>query len=333
MRTLVTGATGFIGFHTARRLRECGHDVRVLVRDKEKALRVLGPLGINEDAIVVGDMTDADAVERALVGCDSVVHAAAGVSVTTGQTDFSANLRGTETVIGRACGRGLYTIFVSSVMAIFTSKAPMTGDSPLIRSKTHYGRSKTECDAWVRDRQATGAAVAIVYPPGVVGPDDPGFSESVKAYRAFLRGTLKSEGGNQLVDARDLAQLFVRMLEEKTPGRIIAGGHFFDWDQFTTMLETATGARISRITAPGWVLRFAARAMDVIGKLTGKPMPMTGEGIEIATRFAPMHDSRQVAELGVAWRPAVETVADLFRWYVDAERLPPKAVPILFPVD
>jgi hypothetical protein len=46
-----------------------------------------------------------------------------------------------------------------------------------------------------------------------------------------------------------------------------------------------------------------------------------------------MHDSRQVAELGVGWRPAVETVADLFRWYIDAERLPPKAVPALFPVD
>lgn len=329
MKTLVTGATGFVGYHTTKRLRAQGHEVRALVRDEKKAARVLAPLGLGAGDWVVGDMTDGEAVERALVGCDRVVHAAAGVSVTTRQTDFSANLRGTETVIGRACKVGLYSIFVSSVTAIFDSKRPMTEDSPLVRSKTHYGRSKAECDAWVRERQTAGAPISIVYPPGVVGPDDPGFSESVKAYRAFLRGTLKSEGGNQLVDARDLAQLFCRMLEEKTPGRVMAGGHFFNWDEFTAMIEGATGAKISRIAAPGWVLRTAARTMDVVGKATGKPMPMTGEGIEIATRFSKMRDSAAIAELGVTWRPAHETIADLFRWYVDVGKLPAKAAPAL----
>ncbi len=333
MKTLVTGATGFIGFHTARRLRETGHEVRVLVRDLGKAARVLSPIGIDEDAIVCGDMTDGDCVDRALEGCDSVVHAAADVSVTSGRKDFSANLRGTETVIGRASERALYTIFVSSVITIFNYKEPMTADSPLVYGKTHYGRSKTECDAWVRERQATGAAISIVYPPGVVGPDDPGFSESVKAYRSFLRGTLKSEGGNQLVDARDLAQLFVRMLEENTSGRVIAAGHYFDWDQFTAMLEEATGARVSRISAPGFALRAAARTMDVVGRLTRKTMPMTGEGIEIATRFPEMHDSPEIAKLGVAWRPARETISDLFRWYVDAGKLPARVVPALAQVD
>ena len=329
MKTLVTGATGFIGFHTVKRLRELGHEVRVLVRDADKATRVLSPLGVDAGDMIQGDMTDGDGVDLALAGCDSVVHAAAGVSVTTGRTDFSANLRGTETVIGRACERGLYTIFVSSVVAIFDFEKPMTSDSPLVRSKTHYGRSKAECDAWVRERQAAGAPISIVYPPGVVGPGDPGFSESVKAYRTFLRGTLKSEGGNQLVDARDLAQLFVRMLEEKTPGRIIAAGHYFDWDEFTALIEGATGANISRITAPGFVLRAAARTMDLVGKITGKTMPMTGEGIEIATRFPKMHDSPAVATLGVTWRPASETVSDLFRWYIEVGKLPAKAVPAL----
>lgn len=333
MKTLVTGATGFIGFHTAKRLLESGHEVRALVRDGDKAERVLSPIGIGAEAIVVGDMTDGDAVDRALSNCDSVFHAAAGVSVTTGRTDFSANLRGTETVIGQACERGLYTIFLSSVVAIFDAKEAMTGDSPLVRSKTHYGRSKVGCDSWVRKRQAAGAPIATVYPPGVVGPNDPGFSESVKAYRAFLRGTLKSEGGNQLVDARDLAQLFVRMLEEKTPGRIIAGGHYFNWDQFTALIEGATGARISRITAPGFVLRAAARTMDVVGKVTGKAMPLTGEGIEIATRFPEMQDSPEVARLGVRWRPAHDTISDLFRWYVEVGKLPAKAVPALTATD
>ena len=331
MKVLVTGATGFIGYHTARRLRVEGHTVRALVRSLEKAERVLAPLGLKASDFVLGDMTDRASVERALDGCDAVVHAAAVVSVTTGQTDFRTNLRGTEIVVGGACERGLDTLFVSSKTAIFDPRRPMNDESPIARSKTHYGRSKAESDLWVRARQEEGATVGIVYPSGCVGPDDPGLSESVKAYRSFLRGTLESEGGNQMVDVRDLAELLVRLLEEKARGRVVAGGHFHDWDDFTRLLEEATGAHIPRIAAPGWLLRAAARTMDGVGRLTGRPMPMTGEGIEIATRVRPMQNSPRVAELGVAWRDPVETLRDLFQWFLDVGKLPPKAVPALRP--
>ena len=327
MQVLVTGATGFIGYHATLGLRSEGHGVRALVRSREKGQRVLGPLGMADEELFEGDMTDERAVEKAMEGCDAAVHAAAGVSVTSGQTDFSANLRGTEVVMGKALENGLHAIFISSVTAIFDPARPATEDSPLVYGRTHYGRSKTECDAWVRARQAEGSRAAIVYPPGVVGPDDPGFSESVKAYRSFLRGTLRSEGGNQLLDARDLAKLLVRMLENQTCGRVVAAGHFFNWDDFTALLEEVTGARIPRIAAPGWVLRLTGRAMDQASKLTGKSMPMTGEGIEIATRFPRMKDSPQVAELGVAWRDPKETIRDLFSWYLAEGRLPESAVP------
>ncbi len=333
MRVLVTGATGFIGHHATRRLLARGHGVRALVRDAGKAERVLGPLGLGAGDFVVGEMTDRAALARGFDGCDAVLHAAAMVSVTSGERDFSVNRLGTQTVVGGACDRGLETLFVSSMLAIFDPRRPMTDDSPIGRSRTHYGRSKAECDRWVRDRQAEGAPVGILYPSGCVGPDDPGMSESVKAYRSFLRGTLRSEGGNQMVDVRDLAELIVRLLEERVRGRVVAGGHFLDWDEFTRLLEEATGARVPRITAPGWLLRAVARSMDGVGRLSGWRMPMTGEGVEIATRVRPMQDSRRVGELGIVWRDPLETLRDLFQWFLDSGRLPPGAVPALRPPD
>ncbi|MBW2359665.1 MAG: NAD-dependent epimerase/dehydratase family protein [Deltaproteobacteria bacterium] len=329
MRVLVTGATGFIGFHAAARLRADGHDVRALVRSREKGEGLLAPLGVASHDLVVGDMTDRPAIEQALEGCDAVIHAAAGVSVTTRKPDFSANLRGTQAVVGAACERGCETLYVSSLAALFDPKRRIGDDSPLVQSRTEYGRSKAASDAWVRTLQDAGARLGIVYPPGVVGPDDPGFSESVKAYRSFLRSTLKSSGGIQLVDVRDLALLLERMLERRARGRVVAAGHFFDWDGFTALLERVTGTRISRVAAPGWLLRVAARGFDVVGKLTGRPMPMSGEGVEIATRWPDIADSPRVAELGVSWRPADETLADLFRWFVAVGRLPASAVPAL----
>lgn len=331
MKILVTGATGFVGFHTARVLLARGHSVRALVRSAEKAERVLGTLGLGEADWVVGDMLDETDVRRAIEGCSGVLHAAAAVSVTGGEDDFTGNLTGTETVLGAALERGVPALFVSSMTAIFRPGHPTTDASPLAVSKTRYGQSKMECDAWVRARQAEGAPFCVVYPPGVVGPDDPGLSESVRAYRSFLRGTLRSEGGNQLIDVRDLALLNVRLLETEAVGRVVAGGHFFDWDGFTALLEGVTGASVSRITAPGWVLRAGARLMDQIGKRTGRKMPVSGEGIEIATRFQPMQDSQIIETLGVTWRPPEETLRDLFQWFLDEGRLPPKAVPALTP--
>ena len=73
MHILVTGGTGFIGKFTVRALRAAGHDVRVLVRDRARALSVLGP----DVDLAVGGALDGRAVRTALVGCDALIHAAA----------------------------------------------------------------------------------------------------------------------------------------------------------------------------------------------------------------------------------------------------------------
>lgn len=331
MRVLVTGATGFIGFHTAARLASEGHRVRVLVRSLDKAARILDPIGLDAGERIQGDMTNTEAVSKALEGCDAVVHTAAGVSVTEGRSDFDDNLRGTEAIIGGACARGLHAVYLSSVTAIFSSGRPVSADDELVRPRSHYGRSKAQCDAFVRERQREGADVAILYPPGVVGPDDPGLSESVAAYRSFLRGTLQSEGGLQTLDVRDLALLINRMVDARARGRFVPAGHFLDWDGATRMIEDVTGATLPRIKAPGWVIRGAGRAMDVVGRLTGRSMPMTGEGVEIATRFRAMQDTPALARFGVEWRDERETFLDLYQWLLDAGHLKPKAVPALTP--
>jgi dihydroflavonol-4-reductase len=77
MRVLVTGGTGFVGCHTVAALLGHGHHVRLLVRDARRIAPALGPLGIATVDAVVGDVTDPATVERAMRGCQAVVHAAA----------------------------------------------------------------------------------------------------------------------------------------------------------------------------------------------------------------------------------------------------------------
>ena len=335
MKVMITGATGFVGWHAAARLVAGGHRVRALVRSRERAAKLLAPLGVADADLVAGDMTDAASVSQALEGCDALIHSAAAVSVTDpalGQNSFAANLTGTRLVIGGALARGIErVVFVGSLISILDFGREVSADSPLVASRTHYGRSKSECDHYVRELQARGAPAAILYPSGVVGPDDPGLSESVKAFRGFLRNTLRSSGGVFFVDARDLALLCQRMLEAGTCGRVVAGGHFYAWDQITALFEEISGAKISRLSAPGWLLRGAGRAFDVLARVSGRSFPIGFEGMEIATRARAVADSPEIAALGVRWRPARDTLEDMFRWYLASGRIPPRAVPRLAP--
>jgi nucleoside-diphosphate-sugar epimerase len=326
MRVFVTGATGMVGAHAARALLEAGHGVRALVRDTDKASRVLEPLGVAPEDFVRGDMTDAAVIGAGIEDCDAVLHAAGSVAVTTGGKGVETNVTGARVVVGEAAQRGLHCVYVSSLQALMEPGRTVTELTPPAGGKTPYSRSKAEADQWVRNALSRGKPISIVYPSGVLGPDDPGWSETVKAYRDFLRGTLKV-GALQMVDARDLARLLVRALESRHSGVLLAAGHYYTFDQLTSMLEQVTGAEIPRIPGSGWMLRSLARGLDVIGRLTGRSMPMTGEGIAIATLWQRVEDSKAVAELGVEWRPPEETLADVFRWYVDRSRLSASAVP------
>src|SRR5713226_3740236 len=75
-KILVTGVTGFIGGHVARRLVSERALVRGLARDPAK-VGALGKLGVE---VVRGDLTDAASLAEAVRGCSLVIHAAAQVS-------------------------------------------------------------------------------------------------------------------------------------------------------------------------------------------------------------------------------------------------------------
>jgi hypothetical protein len=118
VRVLVTGASGFVGSSAVRSLVALGHRVRVLARDPVRAARVLAGAGAAET--YTGDMLDAEAVARALDGCDAVVHAAAALGVTDRRTDLVAvNVTGTRNVVGGAVARGLDPVVHVSTIGVF----------------------------------------------------------------------------------------------------------------------------------------------------------------------------------------------------------------------
>jgi nucleoside-diphosphate-sugar epimerase len=333
MRILVTGATGFIGFHVARRLRASGHEVAALVRDAEKATRVLAPIGVGVDDCIIGDMTDETAVGRALEGCRGVVHAAATVAIGSGDPNemLRGNVRGTELVIGGALDREFgAVVYVSSMTALFDSRHPtITLDSPIAESRSPYGRSKAACERIVQGLLDAGAALSVVYPGGVIGPDDPGMSESVYSYRGFTRQLLATTGGVSQIDVRDLAGLLTGLIEHQHTGRVLAPGHYLSWIELGRVIEEVTGASPGRIKMPAPMLRTLGRVADVINSVRGTSSQFSREGMTIATLLPRTENSPEVMSLGPGLRPASETLSDMYRWLLSIGKLPERAVPKL----
>ncbi len=101
MRVLVTGGAGFIGSHFAKRLERAGEDVVVL--DKLTYSGNPANLEGTDIELVVGDICDPQAVERAAKGCDAIVNFAAETHVDRsilGATDFGrTEFVGTQTLL------------------------------------------------------------------------------------------------------------------------------------------------------------------------------------------------------------------------------------------
>lgn len=320
MRVLITGGTGFVGAHTAAALARAGHDLRLLVRDPAKAERVLASHRIGGCDVVRGDVTDAAGVAAAVAGCDAVLHAAAVVSLDAhrGGEVERTNLRGTQAVFdaARACGVASL-VHVSSAGALFTPGGPRIGpDSPLAAPTSAYMHSKAEADRLARRLIDEGLALRISYPVGVIGPDDPGLSESNQMLKTLLRDfvPLTSSGVN-LVDVRDLASIHVALLEGRVPpGRYVVGGTFLSWPDLATVAESVTGRPARRVRIPGAVLRAAGRVFDVLKRYRDVDLPITREAMIFATQWPGADGSATLAVTGVAPRPVAESLADTARW-------------------
>ncbi len=347
MRVMVTGSTGFVGFHTVMSLLRNGHEVCLGVRNPEKMRRAFAPFGVQGLDYVEGSITDEAAVQRALDNCDGVVHAAAMVNLDRKQAEFvrRTNVRGTELVVGGAVERGIQSIvYVSSITALFTPGLDsLTEDSPLGSASSGYGKSKVESELYVRGLQEQGAPISITYATSIVGPFDPGFTEPLRGLAHFLNHAIPNTStGLQMVDVRDLADIHVKLLESRSTGRYIVGGHYVPWDTLGDVLEEITGCHVMSIPTPGWAFRFAGRIGDLIKRFISFELPLTLEATTYASKWVWADSARVRKDLQFEFRDLNETLADTLLWMTRfghinrkwAERgLPERTSPDLLKID
>ncbi|WP_428663619.1 NAD-dependent epimerase/dehydratase family protein [Reyranella sp.] len=123
MKALVTGGAGFIGQHVVRELLSRGHSVRVLDSlraDVHGGRQWVPPEGVEFE---LGDVRDAAAIDRALVGTDAVLHLAAKVGLGVDVSDLpdyaSSNDAGTAELLAGMARKSMPRLVLASSMVVY----------------------------------------------------------------------------------------------------------------------------------------------------------------------------------------------------------------------
>ena len=172
MKTLVTGATGFLGGALARRLHGMGWDVTALGRNPAK-LNELEDAGIRS---LRADISKQDEVSASFSDFELVFHCAAFPSPWGEfETFYQANVIGTRNVV-QAClkkdVKRLVYVSTPSIYFDYESRVSVKENDPLPEPISHYARTKRLAEEEIDKGFAQGLAMVSIRPRAIFGEGD-----------------------------------------------------------------------------------------------------------------------------------------------------------------
>ena len=314
-RTLITGATGFIGSHIARLLVERGDEVRATVRQGSS----LASLEHLELATVRADVRDRRSIRRAMRGVERVFHVAGTTNLTLPREQaFALSVQGTRIVLEEALRAGVErVVYTSSVAAIGPAPRGLTADETSVwdagRYRIPYVDAKHEAEVVAMRLVARGLPAVIVNPAHVLGSGDQGRSSTVLV-RRFMRRQIPAfvDGTLNIVGVRDVADGHLLADEHGTVGeRYILGNRNFTFDRLFADLGRLSGVQPPVLKLP---LRAALVLADAGQRLPGVAMPTPTEVRAASLNWA-FVNRKAKRELG--WRPGPheDCLEETIAWY------------------
>ena len=330
---LVTGATGFLGYHVVLQLNARGVRPRVL----ELPGADPAPLARLDVARCRGDLGDPQAVRAACDGVDTVLHLAFRVSVGGGDEVVAEmqrlNVDGTRRLLDAASAAGVGRVVLSaSALSVGVNREPValdeTADWSMHAFDVPYAVNRRKVEAEALARATPTFAVMSVCPGFTLGPDDPVGAPANKLIRALAARRMRFAPriGFGWVDVRDFASGVLAAAERGRPGqRYLLSAHNTTTDEFLGQAADAAGVPVPRLRPPRALLQVAAVVAGRLARLRGKPAPIDPGVLRLVGRYAWWDASRARAELSWEPRPLRETLDDTVRW-VRAQPAPARRV-------
>lgn len=322
----VTGASGFIGSAVVRELLADGVAVRVLMR-RGADHKAIDGLDVE---VVEGDLGDAAALAKGLVGSDVCFHVAGMNAISLrGRGDvrriYEANERGAAMVLRTAAEAGCERIVHTSTIAVLSQRPDGTPSNEsdlaqLDELTVHYQRSKWLGEKKALELAAGGAPIVIASPSAPMGPFDVKPTPTGRVVLDFLLGKMPGymETGLNVIDVADCARGHICAAQRGKVGeRYILSHDNLRIIEIFKMLADLTGLPAPKFKVPKTVAIMAAAASELKARFTGRAPVIPLAGVRMALKPMWYDNARALAELGLPTRPVRETLRRAAAWFVE----------------
>lgn len=292
---LVTGASGFIGWHVAKLLLDRGIPVHALVRPGSHVPDL--PV-----TTITGDLRDPDSLVRAAAGCGTVYHVAADYRLWAKNPDelYQSNVGGTQHLIAAAkkagADRFVYTSTVGCIEPPDETRAVT-----LEQMSGAYKRSKFLAEQVALEEREL--PIVIVNPTAPIGSHDVKPTPTGRIILDFLKGDMPAfiDTGLNLVDVRDVALGHILAAERGRIGeRYILGCDNLTLEQILQKLAHLTGRKAPTLKLPYAVAYAAGVVTTAWAQVSGQPPRAPLDAVKMARKKMFVSHEKAARELGYA---------------------------------
>jgi nucleoside-diphosphate-sugar epimerase len=321
MRILVTGGTGFTGTALVVRLRELGHEVVALDYKEGLQCDALRERGAE---VVIGSVTDRDAVTRSMKDVELVFHLAAAFRELNVPNSFydDVNVHGTRVVLEAARKLGARKFVYCSTCGVHgnVDHPPADEDAP-IQPADYYQRTKYEAEPLVKREAGPSMEIVILRPAAIYGPGDP--ERFFMIFKRVAQGTFPMFGsGRTLYHPLYIDNLVDSFLLCMPPGvghgreYLIADEKYYPIEEIVRAVGRALDVPVRIPHYPVWPVVAVGHVVEKICKPFGITPPIFPRRVDWYRQNRAFSIERAKRELGYA--PRVELDEGLRRtgvWY------------------
>jgi len=323
MKTLITGASGFIGSAVMRLLLEADHDVRAIVRPGSDRRNLDGlPVEIFE-----GDLQDKTSLEDAVKDCNAVFHVAADYRLWIPDPDnmYQTNVAGTRNLMLASAEAGVEKIvYTSSVAVLGLNKdgSPANEDTPISADDMigHYKRSKYLAEKEVTKLINENALPAVIVNPSTpLGPRDIKPTPTGNIILETLNDRMPAyvDTGLNIAHVDDVAKGHLLAFEKGKIGeRYILGGENLSLQTILGIICELIDKKPPSIKLPHNLVLPIAWCMERWAEISKKEPRATVDEVRMSKKLMYYSSDKAIKELGYEIRPAKEAIKDAIDWFI-----------------
>ncbi|MFO1518607.1 MAG: NAD(P)-dependent oxidoreductase [bacterium] len=306
MKIFLTGASGFLGSHTAHELIRRGNDVSALMRKTSSREGLPSALRFIE-----GALPDCRNLKEALEAADVVVHVAGVVKTLKKETFYEVNALGTENLVREILSLKNPPKLFLHISTIAVHHSDREEDFCLspesCRPLTHYGKSKLEGEKALSPLKGKIKTI-VLRPPVLYGPRD---QELLPMFKAVKWGIVPvfGRGENELsvCYVEDVARA-IADLTERPPAEddifCLDDGSVQTWKSMLQTLSEVVGRKAVSLPIPPFLFRPGAWFSQTFATLTGKPTIFTVDKVNEMEQPRWVCGHRKLSEC-TNWKPSV----------------------------